>query len=66
MIIKIPPITKLQASYIDGLLIDCGYITTKQRQGFLSLRTVRGVKFIDELNKNEASMIIEILIDEKG
>ena len=59
-------ITIPQKNFLENLLIDCQLWTPpSQRLGFLSERCGRPIKYIDELMKDEASRIIEELIDKR-
>lgn len=68
MIIRDPDSRKAtgaQIEYLEILLNDCGYDTRAQRNGFLSDRAGREIKFLDEITKAEASAMISELKDEQ-
>ena len=50
-----------QIDYAAILLSDCGFVTLKQRNAYLTRECGRKVKYLDELDKKELSTLIDIL-----
>lgn len=59
------PPTLPQINYLTTLLIDCGFVDREQRNGYLTKRVGRQIKYIDELHLSEASLCINLLKDMK-
>jgi hypothetical protein len=55
--------TPAQLKYLDGLLINGGFGTREQRNGYLSRMTNREIRYPDDLTLLECSKIISDLTD---
>ena len=66
MIVRDPrkPASDAQIDFLDKLLIEAGLSTRTLRNGWLSERAGREVKYMDELSMAEASSMIQELKDE--
>ena len=57
--------TDAQVSYIERLLIDCGFTSREQRNAWLKAELGRDIKYIDDLRIHEASRVIDRLREMK-
>ena len=67
MIVREPnpkPASEAQIDFLDKLLIESGRSTRGLRNGWLSSRAGREIKYMDELSMREASAMIEELKEE--
>jgi hypothetical protein len=55
-----------QNEYLEILFNDCGIDTRAKRNGFLTLRAGREIKYLDDLQPHEKSLIIGELKDRKA
>jgi hypothetical protein len=60
----IPRLTKPQLAFIEGLAIDCS-LNRFQLIQYINNRIEKPVRYVDDLNKVEASQIIGALIETK-
>ena len=63
--IQIERATAAQVKYLEILFNDNGFSMKEQRNAYLSAEFSRRIKFLDELTKDEASRIINILKEMK-
>lgn len=62
---KLNRATSAQIQYLEVLFTDCGFTTRIMRNDFLSVRTRRAIRYLDDLTKVEASQFIEELRKQK-
>jgi hypothetical protein len=63
---RIKRATKPQISYLEQLLIDCGFDTLTQRNAYLSRELSRDIVHLEDVYASECSRLIDELKERKG